>query len=99
MKYIDAENLKTKIKGLQCEQGFDTGEAERAYQSAIKDILAIITSLQQEQPGVDLELELKKEATKFAQSKEFWNEENPLLSTARHFAKWGAIHLNTRKEE
>lgn len=50
-KYIDADKLKVKIKGVQCEQGFDTGEAERAYQLAIKDILAFIDSLQQ-QPEV-----------------------------------------------
>lgn len=55
MKYIDAEKLLVKIKGLQCEQGFDTGEAERAYQIAIKDILDFITSLKQEQPEVDVE--------------------------------------------
>lgn len=51
----------------------------------------------EEQPEVDLESELKKEATKFVHSKEFWSEENPLLSTARHFAEWGVIHLNARK--
>lgn len=54
MKYIDSEKLIAEIKGLQCEQGFDTGEAERAYQSAIKDILAFIESLQQEQPEQDI---------------------------------------------
>ena len=51
----------------------------------------------EEQSEVDLEL--KKEATKFVHSKEFWSEESPLLSTARHFAEWGVIHLNARKEE
>ncbi len=51
MKYIDADKLKVKIKGLQCEQGFDTGEAESAYQLATKDILVFIDSLQQEQPA------------------------------------------------
>ena len=54
-KYIDTEKLKAEIKKLQCEQGFDTGEAESAYQFAIKDIFSIIASLQQEQPEVDLE--------------------------------------------
>lgn len=48
-KYIDAEKLLVKIKGLYHEQGFETGEAEGAYQIAIKDILVIVTSLQQEQ--------------------------------------------------
>lgn len=50
MKYIDSEKLKAKIKGLQCEQGFEDGETERGYQIAIKDILRAISSLQQEQP-------------------------------------------------
>lgn len=47
-KYIEVEKLKVEIKGLQCEQGFEDGETERGYQVAIKDILRIITSLQQE---------------------------------------------------
>lgn len=47
-KFIDAEKLKTEIKGLQCEQGFEDGMEERGYQFAIKDILPIIDSLQQE---------------------------------------------------
>lgn len=49
MKYIDVEKLKDEIKGLQCEQGFEDGETERGYQVAIKDILRVIDSLQQEQ--------------------------------------------------
>jgi len=48
-KYIDAEKLIAEIKGLQCEQGFEDGMEERGYQFAIKDILDIIDSLQQEQ--------------------------------------------------
>lgn len=48
MKYIDADKLLVKIKSLQCEQGFEDGEAERGYQLAIKDILDIIDTLQQE---------------------------------------------------
>ena len=52
-KYFNAEKLKTEIKGLQCEQGFEDGMEERGYQFAIKDILSIIDSLQQEQPEVD----------------------------------------------
>lgn len=63
-----------------------------------EDSKAIEAPSHQEQPEVDLELELKKEATRFAQSKEFWSENDPFLSTARHFAEWGAINLNTRKE-
>ena len=49
MKYIEVEKLKDEIKSIQCEQGFSTGEAERAYQFAIEDILVLIDSLQQEQ--------------------------------------------------
>ena len=51
MKYIDAERLKAEIKRLQCEQGFEDGMEERGYQFAIKDILDIIDSLQQEEPA------------------------------------------------
>ena len=47
-EYIDAEKLLSEIKGLQCEQGFEDGMEERGYQFAIKDILDIIASFQQE---------------------------------------------------
>lgn len=100
MKYIDADKLKVKIKGLQCEQGFDTGEAERAYQSAIKDILTFIDSLRQEQMEVDLG-KFDKDVTKI------WGrcaaEPNDSIAclhietfneVARHFYELG---LNTRK--
>ena len=55
----------------------------------------------QEQPEVDLEIEIQS----------FWNANalayrlghvadiNFLAYTARHFAEWGAIHLNARKEK
>ena len=68
-KYINAEKLKAEIKNLQCEQGFDTGEAESAYQFAIKDILSIIASLQQEWTTLTFDGFAEKVGTWFANLK------------------------------
>ena len=92
MKYFDADKLIAEIERLQCEQGFDTGEAERAYQMAIKDILAFIDSLQQEQPEVGLEKEIEMAFDKIGYPESF-NDFNRL---ARHFYELGR---NARKEE
>lgn len=98
-RYIPADKLIAEIKGLQCEQGFDTGEAERAYQFAIKDILASIDSLQQEQPEVDLDKELKnKKATLLDDAFGPMNGEQSLAirNFARYFYELGKI---ARKEK
>lgn len=51
--------------------------------------------LQQEQSEVDLEKEIKNYlATKCA-----GDDEPSVSEIARHFAEWGAIHLNARKED
>ena len=75
-KYIPAEKLKAQIKGLQCEQGFEDGMEERGYQFAIKDILDIIDSLQQEQPMPDSTklIELWHEDKEMLKEKDFRND-------------------------
>lgn len=107
MKYIDADKLLVKIKGLYREQGFDTGEAEGAYQIAIKDILVIITSLQQEQPDFPTiveqpEVDLEKEFNNYIDSVEgvprMYHSDEQIVwakSIAKHFFELG---LNARKE-
>ncbi len=105
MKYIDAERLNAEIDRLydgeapkhdqQCD--FDDG-----YFTGIGAISQVIDSLQQEQPGVDLEKEIN----------EIWNprfnlgwDEHSALSMnhegfvhiARHFYELGK--LNTTKEK
>ena len=99
MKYIDAEKLFVEIERLKsvladplCCQGNILGpDWVAGGNKMLNEISSAITSLQQEQPEVDLE----KEATKFVQSKEFIeSEESPVLLVARHFYDLG---LSTRK--
>lgn len=101
MKYIDAEKLFVEIERLKsvltdplCCQGNILGpDWVAGGNKMLNEISSAITSLQKEQPEVDLE----KEATKFVQSKEFIeSEESPVLLIARYFYNLG---LNTRKEK
>ena len=110
-KYIDAEKLKAEIqrrfKGLReeyertasfrCDGGMD--ELDKLEQ--------FIDSLQQEQPEADLDAEIEKMiydplydiggvAIKGATA---YITVEDVADLARHFAEWGAIHLNARKEE
>lgn len=98
MKYIDAKKLKKAIedKGLDCSFAL---KMERL------DTLALIDELQQEQPEVDLKKELDKWRYEHFKGKRDGNyngeylERESQLDLACHFAEWGAIHLNARKEE
>lgn len=93
MKYIDAEKLIAEIRKLCSESCIS--ESDDYYEYAKSEIIDIITSLQQEQPEVHLEKEIKNYlATKCA-----GDDEPSVSEIARHFAEWGAIHLNARKEE
>lgn len=65
--------------------------------------------LQQEQPEVDLEKEIKNEIDEYWYDNDYGAiqrhggtitmEISDVKEIARHFAEWGAIHLNARKEE
>lgn len=110
MKYIDADRLKAEIKGFRNiarervddEDTYFLGMAQ-GYDNSI----SIIDSLQQEQPKVDLEKEMtayieRHFHIRYDETLEVGND--PLTThdfeeIARHFAEWGAIHLNARKEE
>ena len=98
MKYIDAEKLTKLVKEWRNKQmGF-------AW-DAVNKVLKIITSLQQEQPEVDLEKEIqiwchnplyeltKEQDTGKAPVKVLISD---IEDTARHFYELG---LNARKEE
>lgn len=91
MKYIDAEKLTKAIedKGLDCSFAL---KMERL------DTLALIDELQQEQPEVDFEKELKNERAKLLDAFGPMNGEQSLAikNFARHFVEVG---LNARKEE
>ena len=62
MKYIDADKLIADIESIINSDHpieYDLME-KRAYNSALSDVINLITSLQQEQPKVDLEKFTKK---------------------------------------
>ena len=112
-KYIDAEKLKDEIQrrfkelqeeyertaSFRCDGGMD--ELDKLEQ--------FIDSLQKEQPDADLEAEVDKYLvenytndtdveTPFLK-RMFSHDRNDLVQFARHFAEWGAVHLNAKKEE
>lgn len=98
-RYVPAEKLIAEIKRLQCEQGFDTGEAERAYQFAIKDILASIDSLQQEQPhfaDASKMEQLKVDSLREWSMRFAPDIRDAIEATAYHF--WN-LAINARKEK
>lgn len=81
--------------------------------STYLSVLRLIASLQQEQPEVDLVKEMDKfygmYRDKTGETHDIeddepcfdWKEDELSeheMRIARHFAEWGAIHLNTRKE-
>ena len=98
IRYIDAEKLIAEID--RQEIGYNTDGKHTAEYNTCRKILDIITSLQQDQPEVDLEKKI-----------EDWCDENitgvrPIYTadsliygllpkTARHFYELG---LNARKE-
>lgn len=105
MKYIDAEKLSAEIERQMkfydekemkawddSEQGDEDALWYQGHRKMCVKLLAIITSLQQEQPEVDLEKEIKNYlATKCA-----GDDEPSVSEIARHFYELG---LNARKEE
>ena len=89
MKYIPADKLIAEIERRRLSNRYIDTEG---YEN---ELLEIIKSLQQEQSEMDLEKEIKNYlATKCA-----GDDEPSVSEIARHFAEWGAIHLNARKEE
>ena len=93
MKYIDAEKLKAEIKAWRNKQiGF-------AW-DAVNEVLEIVSSIQQEQPEVDLKKEIDKEWKKCNPIDEGMGVEMAYIHIeafdiiARHFYLLG---LNARK--
>ena len=90
-KYIDAEKLKAQIQSL-IDSGYDS------LQGNLHHVLSIIDSLQQEQPEVDLEEEIKKclKHGKIVETKYRDYDDIDIKDTARHFYELG---LKAGKEE
>lgn len=89
MKYIDADRLKAEIE-KHIKEVKDAAERFTpnmgffdAKLSGIYDVMAIIDSLQQEQPDVDIREEIKK--LEFIGS----NDDRDILHVAKHFYELG----------
>ena len=79
--------------------------------NGFEQVLNLLSSLQQEQPECLADTDKTKTLDELMEEVQRYYSENfayitsdqPTLSIltniARHFAEWGAIHLNTRKEE
>ena len=94
-KYIDAdeliaeiERLKKKNKELQKSGGSIGQEFLFGIGAGYADVSTIITSLQQEQPEVELDREIIKYKVPFTDEREYLNE-TTLDAIARHFYKLG----------
>lgn len=102
MKYIDAERLEAEIERriAAFQKNFYKADNKIAKLStdgriaSLKEILPFITSLQHEQPEVDLEKEIDKviadySFTKTIDSGGFKTTVLDYEKIARHFAEWG----------
>lgn len=107
-KYIPADKLIAEIErykqGAAIARFDNAGENADYFQGKIDlcdNLTHIITSLQQEQSDVDLEKEIDSFLNE-AGAPFFWCNDDEQKEwckiIARHFAEWGAIHLNARKE-
>lgn len=105
-KYIDAEKLKVEVerrkeKWLAASRLIKKGKDKAMYaagkSSAYTEFFSLITSLQQEQPEVDINKEIEKWFDLMGDAWENgeWST-NDIRSTARHFYELG---LNARKED
>ncbi len=100
MKYINAEKLITEIEKLQQEiinkwKDDPRSSIDDGFLTACSQFLDVITSLQQEQPTINL----GREIDRYCETIHAWQvQEAPFTSLencARHFYELG---LNTRKE-
>ena len=108
-KYIDAEKLKVEIERRRLQHEFDYSDGdETEFHRIVEDdvILKYITSLQQEQPEMDLDKEISSFVWEYFKNPDYDSDfiaevdwENSMKECARHFAEWGAIHLNVKKKE
>lgn len=107
-KYIDAGKLISEIKGIisavQTKNHPDAlGTMEQCLAAAEIEVLNLvlddIKELQQDQPEVRLEEEIERIIKNEEMFMKFQVKEQLIKYVARHFAEWGAIHLNARKKK
>ena len=91
-KYIDADELIAEIERRYKEYHSNWEKTRDAYLDGKADaldlLLPFITSLQQEQPEVELDREIIKYKVPFTDEREYLNE-TTLDAIARHFYKLG----------
>lgn len=98
MKYIDADRLRKEVRRLEkaahkSALGCADSETRRFHEGkdfAYQYVGAIIASLQQERPEVDLEEEIMR------YTRNDYDRDTTVRDVARHFYKLG---LNARKED
>lgn len=98
-KYIDAEKLKRLVSELKERAKRNCCDSWGIVPDALEEVEGFITSLQQDQPEVDLEEEIERIIENEERFMKFQVKSQLIKYVARHFAEWGAIHLNARKEE
>ena len=96
MKYIPAEKLIAEIERLQEKNNESENVYDFGTEHALKDVIAIITSLQQEQPETDFEEELRNYNVPFNTCGWERLTYNTLKEIAHHFWFKG---YNAKKEE
>lgn len=96
MKYIDAEKLKRLVGELKERAKRNRCDSWRIVPRALEEVEGFITSLQQEQPEVDLELEIERIVKDEEKFMKFQVRHQLIGYVARHFYELG---INARKEE
>ena len=102
-KYIDADRLRKEVRRLEkvahksalsCADR-ETRRFHEGKDFAYQYVGAIIASLQQEQPEVDLEKEIKDTCRSYWINDYHEQElgKHDIENIARHFAQWGVEHL------
>ncbi len=97
-KYIDAEKLKRLVGELKMRAKRNRCDSWGIVPDALEEVEGFITSLQQEQSEVDLEKEIDRVFFQMDCGSDRLHHKE-IAQIARHFAEWGAIHLNARKED
>lgn len=109
-KYIDAEKLIAEIEGrIKLNQMILEKDSRPSDYGRIEEgryILRFVERIRQEQPGVDFEKAFAHEYAIYhlpdfiiASIVDGTELIDFIYKTARHFAEWGATHINARKEE
>ena len=107
MKYIDADKLIAEIEKRMNILDLDSpfGIGGRVELELVLDTISSLQQVQSEE--VDLEKDIEAYFKGWHIEEEIgmtkpdgWSViVDDLKDVARHFAEWGAIHLNTKKEE